>query len=118
MKCASSLCDALAMYTVNGAFACGQETRCGAIAPGQFADFVVLKVQVGTTGFGLKLQPLILVYQIRGLDDGAAGTGQANKFQLKSDLHLGEAPQSRPFPGSPSGVSVGEMFCSFSARMG
>ena len=43
-----SLADALAMYTANAAFACGQERRCGAIAEGHLADFVILDVQGGT----------------------------------------------------------------------
>ena len=45
-----SLADSLAMYTVNAAFACDQERRCGAIAQGYLADFVILNIQVGSTG--------------------------------------------------------------------
>ena len=45
-----SLADALAMYTVNAAFACDQERRCGAIAPGYLADIVILDIQGGSTG--------------------------------------------------------------------
>ena len=46
-----SLADALAMYTVNAAFACDMERRCGAIAPGFLADLVILDVQGGQTGW-------------------------------------------------------------------
>ena len=42
-----SLADALAIYTANAAFACGLERRCGAIAEGYLADFVILDVQGG-----------------------------------------------------------------------
>ena len=42
-----SLADALAMYTANAAFACGLERRCGAIAEGYLADFVILDEQGG-----------------------------------------------------------------------
>ena len=45
-----SLADSLAMYTVNAAFACDQERRCGAISPGYLADFVLLDIKGGPAG--------------------------------------------------------------------
>ena len=36
--------------------------------------------------------------QIRGLDESATGIGQANPFQLKSDLHLGKFSREPTIP--------------------